>query len=240
MLTGLLAIALHCTAALLILMTVALAAQAAAVLFLRDSPFPVLPRRPGIAVLVPAHNEERGISSTVLSIKRELSPDDHLVVIADNCTDKTAPVAGKAGAEVVVRNNACQRGKGFALEAGLRHILGQRPEVVVFVDADCQFSPGSVDQLARACVAVNAPVQCLYLMIADANSSTAARLAEFAWRIKNDLRPTGYARLGLPCQLFGSGMAIPCFRRDTSPKTRFLDWSLRYKDTHRASAAQVV
>ena len=35
------------------------------------------------------------------------------------------------------------------------------------------------------------------------------RIAEFAWRIKNDLRPRGLAALGLPCQLMGSGMAFP-------------------------------
>jgi cellulose synthase/poly-beta-1,6-N-acetylglucosamine synthase-like glycosyltransferase len=35
------------------------------------------------------------------------------------------------------------------------------------------------------------------------------QVAEFAWRIKNDLRPRGLAALGLPCQLMGSGMAFP-------------------------------
>jgi cellulose synthase/poly-beta-1,6-N-acetylglucosamine synthase-like glycosyltransferase len=53
-------------------------------------------------------------------------------------------------------------------------------------------------------------VQCLNLMIADPDSrAPPPRLAEFAWRIKNDLRPNGYARLGLPCQLLGTGMALP-------------------------------
>jgi cellulose synthase/poly-beta-1,6-N-acetylglucosamine synthase-like glycosyltransferase len=47
-------------------------------------------------------------------------------------------------------------------------------------------------------------------MIADPDSrAPPPRLAEFAWRIKNDLRPNGYARLGLPCQLLGTGMALP-------------------------------
>jgi hypothetical protein len=34
-------------------------------------------------------------------------------------------------------------------------------------------------------------------------------LAEFAWLIKNLIRPSGLRNLGMPCQLFGSGMALP-------------------------------
>ncbi len=40
------------------------------------------------------------------------------------------------------------------------------------------------------------------------------RIAEFAWLIKNHIRPLGLQRLGLPCQLMGTGMAFPwvCMR----------------------------
>jgi cellulose synthase/poly-beta-1,6-N-acetylglucosamine synthase-like glycosyltransferase len=34
-------------------------------------------------------------------------------------------------------------------------------------------------------------------------------VAEFAWAVKNHARPLGYQRLGLPCQLMGTGMAFP-------------------------------
>jgi cellulose synthase/poly-beta-1,6-N-acetylglucosamine synthase-like glycosyltransferase len=34
-------------------------------------------------------------------------------------------------------------------------------------------------------------------------------VAEFAWRVKNWVRPLGLSALGLPCQLMGTGMAIP-------------------------------
>lgn len=34
------------------------------------------------------------------------------------------------------------------------------------------------------------------------------QVAEFAWRVKNLVRPRGWARLGLPCQLMGAGMAF--------------------------------
>jgi cellulose synthase/poly-beta-1,6-N-acetylglucosamine synthase-like glycosyltransferase len=40
-------------------------------------------------------------------------------------------------------------------------------------------------------------------------SSINSRVAEFAWRVKNWVRPLGLGALGLPCQLMGTGMAFP-------------------------------
>jgi hypothetical protein len=191
------------------LATLALAVQAAAAILVRDRSLPISSRRPSIAVLVPAHNEEQGIETTLLRIKQDLLPRDRLAVIADNCVDQTAAVARQAGAEVVIRNDPDRRGKGFALAAGLGHLGEEHPEVIIFVDADCQFSSHGVELLARACAATQAPVQGRDLMVASSDRKAPARLAEFAWRIKNDFRPAGYARLGLPCHLRGTGMAIP-------------------------------
>ncbi|WGD54932.1 glycosyltransferase [Bradyrhizobium sp. CB1650] len=202
---------LELTAIGLVLVTLALVIQAGAVLFFRDRPLPVSSRRPSIAVLIPAHDEETDIEATVHRIREDLSPGDRLLVIADNCADRTALLAAQSGADVVIRNDRDRPGKGFALAAGLRHIAGMPPEIVVFVDADCQTSPRCIELLARACDAAKGPVQGLDLMVADPRNPASARLrlAEFAWRIKNDLRPSGYARLGLPCHLLGTGMAMP-------------------------------
>jgi cellulose synthase/poly-beta-1,6-N-acetylglucosamine synthase-like glycosyltransferase len=52
-------------------------------------------------------------------------------------------------------------------------------------------------------------VQALYLMQAPANAGTKMRIAEFSWLVKNQVRPSGLHRLGLPCHLMGSGMAFP-------------------------------
>jgi Glycosyl transferase family group 2 len=188
---------LEFAAVCLILATMALAVQAGAAICLSDRPALVASHRPAIAVLIPAHNEAQQIEAAVLRIKEDLLPIDRLLVVADNCIDQTAPL------------DPDLPGKGFALAAGLRHLSAMPPEIVVFVDADCQIGSHGVELLARACAAANAPVQCLNLMIANPDSRAPPRLAEFAWRIKNDLRPNGYARLGLPCHLLGTGMALP-------------------------------
>lgn len=164
--------------------------------------------RPRVAVLVPAHNEASGIVATVQGINRQLLEGDRLLVVADNCDDQTAALARGAGAEVVERQHGQLRGKGYALDCGVRHLAAAPPDVVVVIDADCQVSPGSIEHLAQRCVAAAGPVQGLDLMCAPPGAGLKILIAEFAWRVKNLVRPLGWARAGLPCQLMGTGMAI--------------------------------
>ena len=165
-------------------------------------------RRPRVAVLVPAHNEALIIRSTLASVAPQLLAQDRLLVVADNCTDDTAQLARSAGAEVVERDNDLLRGKGYALDFGVRHLAQRPPEVVIIVDADCQVGEGAIDLLARRCLEASRPVQALYLMRAPVGAGLKVQIAEFAWRVKNLVRPRGWARLGLPCQLMGAGMAF--------------------------------
>jgi len=166
-------------------------------------------RRPRIAILVPAHNEEAGIAATVDSLLPQMQDGDRIVVIADNCSDGTADVAWKAGAEVRERNDPTHRGKGYALDFGIRSLADNPPEVLITVDADCLVTPGSVDRLARSAIQSGRPVQALNLMHAPQGCGPMKKIAEFAWIVKNLARPLGYHRLGLPCQLMGTGMAFP-------------------------------
>ncbi|MFT0520089.1 glycosyltransferase family 2 protein [Pseudomonas faucium] len=164
--------------------------------------------RPRVAVLMPAHNEASGIVATVQGIHRQLLEGDRLLVVADNCDDQTAALARGAGAEVVERQHGQLRGKGYALDCGVRHLAAAPPDVVVVIDADCQVSPGSIEHLAQRCIAAAGPVQGLDLMCAPPGAGLKILIAEFAWRVKNLVRPLGWARAGLPCQLMGTGMAI--------------------------------
>jgi cellulose synthase/poly-beta-1,6-N-acetylglucosamine synthase-like glycosyltransferase len=165
--------------------------------------------RPRVAVLVPAHDEALVIGRTLRSILPQLAPGDRLVVVADNCSDETPVLAAAQGAEVVARRDLLRRGKGYALDFGIRHLEADAPGIVLIVDADCELAAGAVDRLARLSHRSHRPVQALYLMHADENAGAGMRLAEFAWVIKNQVRPLGLHRLGLPCQLMGTGMAFP-------------------------------
>ncbi|CAM4063472.1 Glycosyl transferase [Pseudomonas reidholzensis] len=164
--------------------------------------------RPRVAVLMPAHNEAAVIVRSLESIRGQLGEGDRVLVVADNCSDQTAALARAAGAEVVERAHAHLRGKGYALDYGVRHLAEAPPQVVVVIDADCQVSPGSIDHLARRCIDSGRPVQALDLMCAPPGAGLKIQIAEFAWRVKNLVRPRGWARIGLPCQLMGTGMAF--------------------------------
>ena len=165
--------------------------------------------RTPVAILIPAHNEEGGISATLRSIAPQLGKQDRLIVVADNCTDGTRNVAEAEGAEVVSRTSLEKRGKGFALDFGLRYLRSNPPDIVIVVDADCHVAPGAIDHLAKVCADYRRPVQAQYLMQNQENARLRMRIAEFAWVVKNLVRPTGLGKLGLPCQLMGSGMAFP-------------------------------
>lgn len=159
-------------------------------------------------VLIPAHNESGTIHKTLTNINSQLSERDKLLVVADNCSDNTAAIAREHGAEVVERIDSEKRGKGFALDFGIRHLEKSTTDVVIIIDADCLVDSGSLQKLAGAAIKKNRPIQALYLMQYN-NPNLKQRIREFAWLVKNYIRPLGLCKVGLPCQLMGSGMAFP-------------------------------
>ena len=116
---------------------------------------------PHVAIVIPAHDEAAVIARTLA----ELPPSESLarvVVVADNCVDDTAAIAGSAGAQVVVRTDVERRGKGFALAAAREFLRADPPDVVVILDADCRIDRASLEALSsvafssrRACQAIN-------------------------------------------------------------------------------------
>jgi cellulose synthase/poly-beta-1,6-N-acetylglucosamine synthase-like glycosyltransferase len=165
--------------------------------------------RPPVAVLVPAHNEAGVIACTLQAILPQLRDGDRLLVVADNCSDDTQAVAAAAGAQVIERHDVQHRGKGFALDFGVRQLAQRPPGVLIIVDADCLAASGAIDQLASLCAAKRRPIQARYLMRLPPGAGALRRIAQFAWVVRNEVRPRGLLRAGLPCQLMGSGMAFP-------------------------------
>jgi glycosyltransferase involved in cell wall biosynthesis len=162
-----------------------------------------------VAVLVPAHDEERALRLNLGFISSQLAKDDRLIVVADNCSDDTASVAHEGGAEVTIRSDPALRGKGYALDHGLEFLKQTgAPEVLVCVDADCELAPGCIDRLVRSCRDSRSPSQAAYIMRQPQQGRGFAPIVAFAWLVKDFVRPLGLHRMGLPCQLAGSGMAF--------------------------------
>jgi cellulose synthase/poly-beta-1,6-N-acetylglucosamine synthase-like glycosyltransferase len=166
--------------------------------------------RPRWAVLVPAHDEEAVLGQTLADLVPQVGPGDRVLVVADNCTDRTAEVARAAGASVVERtSDKDRRGKDYALVHGLDQLEKDPPQVIIIVDADCRVPAGGVDRLAGEAAATGRPVQAIYLMDVPPGGGPTKQLSAFAFLVKNLVRPRGLDRLGLPCLLTGTGMAFP-------------------------------
>ncbi|MDF5713544.1 MAG: glycosyltransferase [Rhizonema sp. NSF051] len=163
-----------------------------------------------ITILVPAHNEEVVIASTLEKLTPALRKQDRLVVIADNCSDATAQIARAKGAIVIERHDSNHKGKGYALDYGLQYLESDPPNVVVFVDADCTVAPNAIETLTQCAYATGRPVQATYLMVKPKNSNSSKDLvSQFSNIVRNLVRPRGLARLGQTCPLLGTGMAFP-------------------------------
>ena len=92
--------------------------------------------------IIPAHNEENVIGPLVESLINQNYPKDYydIYVIADNCTDRTAEIAEKAGAIVLKRFDEEHKTKGYALQ----WFLEQKIKEDAPYDAFCIFDADNI------------------------------------------------------------------------------------------------
>ncbi|WP_041864809.1 glycosyltransferase family 2 protein [Sphingomonas sp. MM-1] len=168
------------------------------------------PIPPGdIALLIPAHDEAAGIGAVVAALKAVLPPETRMLVVADNCSDATADIARRAGAEVIERHDPVRRGKGFALAFGRDHLRASPPRAVIVIDADCTAEPGALERIAALAAGTGRPVQSAYLFAPAGDAPPMVQISNFAILVKNLVRQNGGRAIGAPALLTGSGMAFP-------------------------------
>jgi biofilm PGA synthesis N-glycosyltransferase PgaC len=96
-----------------------------------------------VAVLIPAHNEELVIESSIAAIAA-LVPRENIHVVSDGSTDRTAELARRAGVNVIETH--ANVGKAGALEEAVgRFELVERFQAVLLLDADTAIEPGYLD-----------------------------------------------------------------------------------------------
>jgi cellulose synthase/poly-beta-1,6-N-acetylglucosamine synthase-like glycosyltransferase len=93
-----------------------------------------------LAVLIPAHNEQDAIGGTLDALAHQTARPEHIVVVADNCTDATAAIAEGRGAEVFVTHGNTAR-KAGALNQALAALFTRAPSYVLVLDADTRVAP---------------------------------------------------------------------------------------------------
>lgn len=92
--------------------------------------------------LVPAYQAASTVAEVVEETRRVL---EEVVVIDDGSSDRTAALAGDAGAKVLRLDS--NGGKGAALLAGFRHVLDCGADAAVTLDADGQHDPAEIPKL---------------------------------------------------------------------------------------------
>lgn len=95
-----------------------------------------------IIVILPAFNEEVSIGSMVLLTRLYA---DKVIVVDDGSSDRTAEVARKAGAEVIVHE--ANIGKGGALKTGFKAAINMGADIIVTMDSDGQHNPVEIPKL---------------------------------------------------------------------------------------------
>lgn len=165
--------------------------------------------RPQTTVLIPAHNESAQIKEVLETLQLQVTDRDRIIVIADNCHDNTAELARATGVTVLERENATDRGKGYALDYAMQKIASDPPEVLVILDGDCIVSPHTIEKITRKAIATGRPVQATYLMEQPEAPSLKDNISMFSIKVKNLVRLLGLNRLGWHSLLTGSGMAFP-------------------------------
>ncbi len=96
-----------------------------------------------LSLVIPCYNEEEGVREVIGRCPREI---DEIVVVDNNCTDRTAEVARSLGAVVV---SEPRPGYGAAYKAGLRAATG---DVVVTLDGDGTYPPEAIPGLVDTLV----------------------------------------------------------------------------------------
>lgn len=188
---------------LLFLLGAALAAR-------RSAP-PLPPGEPlTLAVIVPAHNEELVLAGTLASLSKQDYPAEcfEVVVVADNCADTTAVLARSFGVTVLERTQTQERGKGYALNHAVAHLLSRPlpPEGFVIVDADTWVAPDFLTRMS-ARLQSGAAWQGRYGVL-NFGESWRAGLMAAAFDLVNHVKPLGREALNLSVGLKGNGMAF--------------------------------
>jgi cellulose synthase/poly-beta-1,6-N-acetylglucosamine synthase-like glycosyltransferase len=171
-------------------------------------------------IVIPAHDEEKGIGATVTSCLGANYPPERfdVLVIADNCTDDTAGAARRAGANVAERRDHEKKSKGYALEFFFDRLIqsheADRYDAVIVVDADTQIENDLLLRFART-LAEGADWIQAYYSVSNPDSSQRTRLMTYAFSLINGVWLLGVDRLGLSSALRGNGMcfSMPGLRR---------------------------
>ena len=166
-------------------------------------------KKPHAAFLILAHNEAGVITRSVSSAASCLAQGDVIIVVADNCTDDTAGIASRAGAQVLIRKSMNAGGKAEALSWFIeRHFeLISDHSMIIVLDADSRVEANFMEIIRKKAVGSDCSYQCFVFPESQPKSyiGKLAALSELLDQLISDRIRTS---LHWPVRLRGTGMVI--------------------------------
>ncbi|MCI9015599.1 MAG: glycosyltransferase family 2 protein [Clostridia bacterium] len=185
--------------------------------------------------IIPAHNEESVIKNLVESLIKQNYPKNlyDIYVIADNCTDKTAQIAEKAGAIVYERFDEKNRTKGHALNWFLEQKIKENAPYDAFLvfDADNIVEENFIKNMNKKLCQGEEVVQGYRDIKNPTDSWISAGYAIFYWTMNRFYHLARY-NLGLSPLINGTGFmvkfdVIKTTGWDTTTLTEDIEFSLK-------------
>lgn len=212
---------------------------------------PRSPRRGRLAVLVLAHNEEALVGRCVASLRDQTYPRSRyrVIVIADNCTDRTAESAAIPGVEVFERHDDARRGQYHALCWAMDQLRAEPEPIdgVVFVNADSVADRDLLRHLGTALDEGADFAQAQYVIVGDRTSrpsrlfAAASRLLRRVHLSRPAIRPDNgvvFSRRLWDAFAGAEGLRRPDFRPRLVAAARILGPSRRTPASRRTHAAR--
>ncbi len=167
-------------------------------------------------VVVPAFNEEIFLPRLLRSLIDLDYPSGlcDIIVVADNCSDKTADIASGFDVNILVRNDTEKLGKGYAIKYALDNMDINRYDAVLITDADSTVQGDALIHLDQTVKEGGKIIQC-YNGVANPDDSWFTRILDVARTLGNEIFEPAKQKLGLSSHLQGNGM---CFHRDIIQK----------------------
>jgi cellulose synthase/poly-beta-1,6-N-acetylglucosamine synthase-like glycosyltransferase len=151
------------------------------------------------------------LDATLDSI-RSFNRDDwepKVVVIADNCTDRTADIARAHGASVIERVDTINMGKGAALAWAFdQGRLLEDVDYLFLLDADVLPETDALDAALARAYETGADIVQVPFISRGKNNGHRSAMNVWTTTLMNRVRPRGLTALGLPCRLQGGGILI--------------------------------
>ena len=171
----------------------------------------ILTPEKSFAVIVAAHNESAVIGQLLENLRSLDYPKSlyDIFVIADNCSDDTAKIAGEAGAIVCERFSETGKGKGFALEWMFERLFAmeRQYDAVVVFDADNLVHPKFLLEMNNRLLKGDRVIQG-YLDAKNPYDTWVSGTFAIAFWVIDHVWHLAKTNIGLSSVLGGTGMCI--------------------------------